>query len=392
MSGELDSTNDISSPLQEPVKKRWRPVPVLDEYGRPVIAGYRSRIPSSGYIRKDILNEIDQNLTQLSDIRSDQFKDQITEQVKDELKKDLGLNIKTNPNPDQFDTVEPKINQADIEKSIDSINPIDQLKIEIPTPTKSDPKIPTPTQNSDQNQNQSDKNKNKIIQSQSQLSQSQIQPAIKPDIKIDKIIKKIDNKKILKTKINSLKVLKMNDEQQQIVQPYIIKEKDDPELKKLAEKARHEEYKREEFLEDTLRKLIHDHENDRRKLEELETFQKDTSSKLDKYQSNNQSNYENFNKELKSFDTNITNKFDVAQKKVEESCIGIECLKTDVKKLEPISQEIKKLNLLPCPHCKQTIVPKWPQPASFCPNCSGEIKYKKGTTPVGWIHYNDRNK
>lgn len=192
---------------------------------------------------------------------------------------------------------------------------------------------------------------------------------------------KVDNKVDSNVKINKFKnkkVIKMADEIEYTIPP---------EMRKQIRKSEMEEYHNEKEMQEYVRKSAMLAEQNRKELEELRKAlslaNADIKNELKADLKNEFGTKINelsgkFNDITGKFE-NVNGKFEGVTKKLDETCTGIECLKTDLAKLS------KQADLVECPECGKKVVPPL---SSYCPNCNAKMyswTEDDGVTPIkGW--------
>ena len=100
-------------------------------------------------------------------------------------------------------------------------------------------------------------------------------------------------------------------------------------------------------------------------------------------------------KDIGDLKSRIDKDKDRVEKDSKETCVGLDCIKKDLKagqdklskleKLEKLDQ-LDKLDLYDCPECNKKAVPFFPEPANYCPHCGKPAQWlgDDGKPLKGW--------
>lgn len=323
----------MSGDLNENLENRRRrpiPVPLYDDH-------YIER----PYLKKVELAKIRDNLDELVDIKK-------TELFKDDDKSKIESKI----NQNNESKIEQEIKKDEVKTNISDINITN-----ISPPLVDKPII--------------DKTViNKIVTNQPIIN-SESKNEVKNDIKfgisnlVDKskitdknIDKSIDNKQN-KSRTIKRKVIRMSDDE--ISAGYNIS----PEDRRRLRKSEIKEFQDEEETAKAVRKAAEISEQNARELKELKSnLAKENEEIKKELKLEFGSKLGQLDQKFGNIEQKFGEKLDNTHKKLEETCVGIECLKNDLAKLN------KNIDLVECPECHEKIVPPL---ASFCPGCSAHI-------------------
>lgn len=368
MSGEI---TDTPAPVEQ---RKRRPIPIFEDR----FAQYGQQRPyvdlSRGYLRKDILKGIENNLNELVDIKTGGKSIDNNNQY---YPKSATSTIPVTSTVSATPAVEEKKIEKLIVEPIKHI--VEEKKVEntvifpamIPM-TLATPKVDDKTDNKNDikigisniipekvSENKEIKSENKDIKTEIKSEITQIK---NKENKVDE-----NKKKIIKKKVKY-----MNGEEPQT--------NVSPEDRRRMRKAELKEFQDEEEISKKIRESRDIAIQNKLEIENLASkldknaaeVHKDINSKFE----NLDSKFERFDSKFESldskFDLKFDSKFGEIGAKLKETCEGIDCLKKDIKKQE----------LVECPECGKNSVP---YKSSYCPDCGVKISSwteEDGITPL----------